>query len=107
VIRYFSIGSYVVITHLVFLTYAHGQDRYHWKQIDEREGIAVYSREIDNSSLLGFRGITTVDHPPGKVVSVLKDASRRREWMPGFLESKIIHRFSDSGHIEYDRMDAP
>ena len=97
----------LVLLQLVIVAPLYGQTEGEWKQIDHYDDITVYSKEVPGNALLAFKGTTTVDYSAPKVITVLKDINRRKEWMPDVLEATIIHDFPCLEQIEYSRIDAP
>ncbi|MDA3945429.1 MAG: START domain-containing protein [Helicobacteraceae bacterium] len=52
-----------------------------WKVGKESEGITVYTREIEGSGFLEFRGVTTVEGSVAALVSVLYDTPASPAWL--------------------------
>lgn len=69
-----------------------------WSLELDKEGIVVYTREYEGSSLDEFKAITTLDYPINEVVATLKDASAVKEWSPNTSESKLI---KTEGNVQY------
>jgi len=72
-----------------------------WKQIKNKDGIKVYSRKIEGSSLLAFRGVATINTSIGTLINVINDRSRHKEWVMRLAESDTVTFFSPLESIEY------
>ncbi len=78
-----------------------------WEKIKERKGVEVFSGDVSGSNIVAFRGVSTIDAPLEKVISVIYDVSRIKEWMSDLQSSKVIEQKSKFQKIEYNRTSAP
>jgi hypothetical protein len=78
-----------------------------WEPLGTRDGISVFRREVPGSPIIAFRGDCRIDASMGKVVSVLSDTRRAKEWMDKLLEARTVRTVSESERVEYNRTAAP
>ena len=78
-----------------------------WEGINAKEGIAVYSKDIEGSPLVAFRGVGVIDAPVAKVMSVLYDSSRKTEWVNRAVEARDVRQISPYERIEYNHSATP
>lgn len=91
---------FVLLTHL-----SHASE---WYTVDSTtDGIQILRKEVDDSTLVAFRGIGVVEAPLALVATVIFDTNRRLEWIEGLDESRIIRWGDKDSFIEYDHIDMP
>ncbi len=79
-----------------------------WYSVDKTtDGIQVFRREVGDSGLVAFRGIGVVEAPLPLVATVIFNTDRRREWIDGLVDSRIIHWRGEDSFIEYDHIGLP
>jgi hypothetical protein len=79
-----------------------------WRSVlDTSDGIQIFKKEATDGGLIEFRGVGVVEAPLPVVATVIFDADRRREWIKGLVESKIVRWEADDSFIEYDHIDMP
>lgn len=77
-----------------------------WTLAKEADGIKVYVREANGSTLKEFRGEVELPASPERVVRVLKDAAAFRQWMPDVVASELL-KSSDQEQLHYLENSAP
>jgi hypothetical protein len=79
-----------------------------WYSVDNTaDGIQVFRKEVGDSGLVAFRGIGVVDAALPLVATVIFDTDRRREWIDGLVDSRIIHWRDKDDFVEYDHIGLP
>ena len=79
-----------------------------WNTVDiTTDGIQILRKEVDDSTLVAFRGIGVVEAPLPLVATVIFDTKRRLEWIEGLEDSMIIRWEGKDSFIEYDHIDMP
>lgn len=79
-----------------------------WRSIQETsDGIQIFKKDATESGLIEFRGVGVVDAPLPLVASVIFDTDRRRLWIKGLAESRIVRWDGPDAFIEYDHIDMP
>jgi hypothetical protein len=83
---------------------AHAAD---WQELSNEEGIRVWSREVPDSPLVEFRGRGMVKASVEKIAAVIRDSSRKTEWLENCAEERTIRLFG-VGHLWiYNRTRSP
>ncbi len=78
-----------------------------WYAVDNTtDGIQVYRKEVD-SGLVSLRGVGVVEAPLALVATVIFDTARRREWIDGLEDSRIIRWQDKDNFVEYDHIGLP
>jgi hypothetical protein len=79
-----------------------------WYSVDNTsDGIQIFRKEADDSGLVAFRGIGVVEAPLALVATVIFDTDRRREWIDGLVDSRIIRWRDKDDFVEYDHIGLP
>jgi hypothetical protein len=97
-------GFYIALFALV----AHLSHASEWRPVDNTDdGIEILRKEVGDSSLVAFRGIGVVEAPLPLVATVIFDTDRRREWIDGLVDSRIIRWGNKDNFVEYDHIGLP
>jgi len=79
-----------------------------WYSVDDTtDGIQIFRKEVGDSGLVAFRGIGVVEAPLPLVATVIFDTDRRREWIDGLDDSRIILWKDKDNFVEYDHIGLP
>ena len=79
-----------------------------WELIQEKKGIKIYKRSLKNTSLLSFRGVGEIDASFGKVVQIVLDAEKTKEWANRFPDNRLLKWIKDPHEaIKYNELDMP
>lgn len=78
-----------------------------WELRKEKEGIKVYTRDVDDSDFSAYRGITTLGQPLSVIVAAIRDISSYPDWMPNASSTRILEEEGDTSIIYYLTTDAP
>lgn len=78
-----------------------------WEKIRHEDGIAVYRKDVPNSSVVAFRGVGVVDAPILRVASVLADGARQPEWMDSVAEVRELERSGPAEGVVYTLVKTP
>ncbi len=97
---WFSLALFMLLADL-----AHASE---WQSVlSTSDGIQIFEKESDAGGLIEFRGNGVVEAPLPVVATVIFDTNRRREWIKGLAESRILRREGDDDYTEYDHIDMP
>jgi START domain len=90
---------------IVFLAYlGHAAE---WQSVETTDdGIEIFRKEAGDR-LVAFRGVGVVDAPLPLVATVIFNTDRRKEWIAGLVDSRIIHWGGKDNFVEYDHIDMP
>jgi hypothetical protein len=78
-----------------------------WEKVEEKQGVEVFRGDVKGLPIVAFRGASEIEAPLFKVLSVIYDTSRIKEWMSDINDTRVIERISKLEKIEYNRTDAP
>jgi START domain len=94
------IALYTLLPHL-----SHASE---WQSIENTtDGIQIFKKEVKGRGLVAFRGIGVVDAPLPLVATAIFDTDRRRKWVAGLVDSRIIRWGDKDNFIEYDHVGMP
>lgn len=77
-----------------------------WKLKKEEDGIKVYTKEVEETSLDAFKGIGKVDASIPQIMNVLRDGGNYAEWYPNCSES-VQKENTPERQVNYSVTDAP
>lgn len=78
-----------------------------WERIMNEEGIRVWRRSVEGSSLLHFRGRAVIRAPLAKVIAVISGADRLCEWRSHCVKAyRLAEATGDRQHVYY-RVESP
>ena len=78
-----------------------------WEKIRDEDGIRVFRWQPPGSELFAFKSEMVAEAPLPRVLSVLVDVPRRKEWMPNLLDGHIVRPISEFERIEYMAVKTP
>jgi hypothetical protein len=92
----------------LFALLPHLSHAFEWQSVDNTtDGIQIFRKEAKGSGLVAFRGIGIVDAPLPLVATAIFDTDRRRKWVAGLIDSRIIRWEDKNNFIEYDHIGMP
>ncbi len=77
-----------------------------WQSLDDRNGVALFSRTRVGSQLKEFKGTGVIDAPPGAVQKVLEDVANYPKFMPYVAESRTLSQ-EGAKVVAYERLNVP
>jgi hypothetical protein len=83
------------------------EDTSDWKEVYREEAITVYRREIPGSDILAYKAGGLLDAPIGKILTVVTDTPRKKDWMARCKESDVLRTISPDEKVEYIRISTP
>jgi START domain len=101
-------GRMVLLSFALFALLAHPSHASEWQSVDNTtDGIQIFRKEGSSGGLIAFRGIGVVEAPLPLVATVIFDTDRRREWVEGLVDSRILRWENKDNFIEYDHIEMP
>ncbi|MDX2010065.1 MAG: START domain-containing protein [Myxococcaceae bacterium] len=88
------------MAHLLFFVLA--TDPTQWELLQRHDDFSVYSQKAATSPLPPLRGEGDVDAPLEKVLGILLDQPRAREWLDGLEEERLVRR-EGHAYLEYNK----
>lgn len=92
---------------VLFILAAAGSAEPAWQELSREDGVTVWRREVPGSPLVAFKGESVIDSNLAKVASVLRDSSRKGEWMDRLVVARLLREMGPGERIEYNRTEAP
>lgn len=74
-----------------------------WEETTRHQGVVVYRRHRDGSTLPELRAVAEIDANLYEVLAVLHDAERHTDWIYRCVESTILERAVETEGILYSR----
>ena len=78
-----------------------------WQEMDSDNGFISYSKEIEGSKLVAFKGVGDIDAPISKLLWVLTDNVHRAEWVDRLYETKELDRIGEHEFVVYQAYRLP
>ena len=78
-----------------------------WEKLSEEDGIAVYRREVRNSSLLAVKGEALIDASAAKIAAILLDQDHKAEWVDRLYIAKTLETVSPVEIVHYAAFNMP
>lgn len=104
----YRFGWMVGLCIVLFALLPHLSHASEWQSVDNTtDGIQIFKKDVKGSGLVAFRGIGVVDAPLPLVATVIFDTDRRRKWVAGLVDSRIIRWGDKDNFIEYDHIGMP
>ena len=106
-------GIWVTIASLLILTPSFGKSDHEkskkgkWEKVTVKNGFAVHRRTVEGTSLVEFRGKGVIDANLVKILAVMSDTNRMKEWVDRSLGIKILEVKSERDRIYYSATKAP
>ena len=79
-----------------------------WELHSEDNNISIFlAKEKHKSGLLPMRAKMILNYDMEKVITVVADNTRKREWVPSLIENYTIEHLGDYRRIDFARYDSP
>lgn len=84
-------------------------DAMNWQQVENKNGIVVYEAEKEKElrGLIPLRVTTKFNHSLGRILSVIGDPTRKKEWVPYLEQAETVEMIDDNTRVEYTRYASP
>jgi hypothetical protein len=77
-----------------------------WQSVEQKDGVAIFSRGRAGSSFKEFKGVGDIDAPPAVVERVLMDVPDFPDFMPFVAEARVIS-VNGNESVTYQRVAFP
>jgi hypothetical protein len=78
-----------------------------WELVKKTDGISVYKWKPVNSNLYAAKANGVIFAPLERIASVLADGTRRKEWFPELIKTRVVRHISPLLRIEYMSVRTP
>jgi hypothetical protein len=89
---------------LIFLPHSSAAE---WVKTGEKDGVMLYKRDLPASDVVAFRGEALIEESMPRIVGVLENVERGKEWMADIAESYNIEKHTETDRWEYNRTKTP
>ncbi len=90
---------------LLVLAPAFGADD--WEEVSRYDNLTLFRKEIPGNPVLAYRIAGSVNAPIAKLVTVITDTPRKREWMNRIQEARVLHEYGPADRLEYIHVHCP
>jgi len=87
--------------------YSFSADDFVWSVASNRKGVKIYQAEKHKSGLVPIKVETVLPYPPSRVLAVIADTDRKKEWVPDLKFVKAINSGNELDKIEYSIYNSP
>ena len=99
--------KFTIIFFLATITAIIAHSQYDWKFSKEKDGIKVYESETKNSNLKAIKVECTIEGTYDKLISLLNNVSRHKEWVYNNKISYVLKKNSDYDLYYYTETSLP
>lgn len=78
-----------------------------WESVESHGGIEVLRRDLPDSPIVAFKGVTVLEAPLEKLLWVLVDNEHKTEWVDMCSESRVVERVNAHEFVIYQRFSLP
>jgi rhodanese-related sulfurtransferase len=78
-----------------------------WIKTGEEAGVVIYKRDLPGSDVVAIRGEAVIEESMSRIVGVLENIERGKEWMADIVESYNIEKHTETDRWEYNRTKTP
>ena len=76
-----------------------------WKKVKTEAGVEVFEKKIKGK--VAFRGIGEIEGDPAKLVGVLENPARWKDWIDNFQSGRLLEKKTDYHKVFYQAFDSP
>ena len=105
--RNFPQVAWLTVLVLIAIPSAGVADTGVWEAYGGENGVQLWRKRVEGSSLIAFRGETEIPASLAKVSAVLYDVDRRTEWMADATDCRELRVISRLEKVEYNRTRTP
>lgn len=78
-----------------------------WNKVESEDGLDVFSRNMPNTKLLGFKLQGVINAPIEQVMANIRNVEQSSEWTPDLTKKATIEEYSDLEAITYSLNNLP
>ena len=92
---------------LLMLSFTPQSSAGEWIKTGEVAGVTLYKRDLPGSDVVAIRGEAVIEESMPRIVGVLENVEREKEWMADIAESYNIEKNTETDRWEYNRTKTP
>lgn len=97
----------IIIAALIVVSAAALWAQGEWSLVRNSDGIRVFTKPSENSSLDQFMGKTVVDARLEVVVELIRDVDAQPQWMADCIEARVVKKYTEEDILVYNVTRAP
>ena len=97
----------IIIAALIVVSAAGLWAQGEWSLVRNSDGIRVFTKPSENSSLDQFMGKTVVDARLEVVVELIRDVDAQPQWMADCIEARVVKKYTEEDILVYNVTRAP
>jgi hypothetical protein len=97
----------LLIVSILIITAAALRAQGEWSLVRNSDGIRVFTKPSENSSLDQFMGKTVVDAKLEVVVELIRDVDAQPQWMADCIEARVVKKYTEEDILVYNVTRAP
>ena len=78
-----------------------------WKIASNKKGVIVFRADKHESGLVPIKVQTILPYPPSRVLAVIANTGRKKEWVPDLMHVEKVVQNGDFDTTEYSIYDSP
>src|ERR1700712_2655695 len=78
-----------------------------WQLRQDKEGIKVYTKNIDNAALKAIKAVFTINASLSALTAVLLDVNSTRDWVYATKKIQLLKQISPAELIYYSEVEIP
>lgn len=82
-------------------------DDFKWRVASKKNGVTIFSADKHESGLVPIKVETVLPYPPSRVLAVIADTDRKKEWVPDLRFVRSIDGDNEYDKTEYSIYDSP
>lgn len=83
-------------------------DDFDWRLKEEKNNIKVFSADVHgDTGIVPIKAQTVLNYSIPKILSVISDTPRKKEWIPKLLNAYIVEETNQYDRVEYALYDSP
>lgn len=102
--KLFFRGLMLFTAFFISITTVSAQD---WKKVKDKDGIRIYQAEVSNSNYKNIKVECTIDGTFDKLMAILNDVSKHKEWVYNNKTSSVLKRISPVEFYYYTETTLP
>ncbi len=103
-----KLAIFLVLFSYPIISFSFQVPKLDWEISSEKNGVTIYKAEKDEKTgIVPIKFKTILNYPPSRVLAILANAKRKKEWIPQLIYAETIKKISDMERYEYNIYNSP